>query len=274
MIPTYLVSRLIREHATVALGGDGADELYGGYLHYGWGRRQETALRLVPPVVRRAVAGLAGMFPTGLPGRNQAMSIGDPDGIIYAPNRYFDELARHRLLPGRSPSRLPEEERVAHLSAEYSALQRMTRTDFGTYLPNDILVKVDRSSMLSSLEVRSPWLDHRLVEHAFGRIPDGLKASYKKRKIVLRHLAQRVLPRQFDASRKQGFSIPLADWLGAEPWSSAMREILLTGDATFNQREVRRLFALQERGFRNEQRIFSLAMFELWRQNYGVVVEA
>ena len=88
-------------------------------------------------------------------------------------------------------------------------MQRATRMDFENYLAEDILVKADRASMLNSLELRAPLLDHRIIEFAFGRVPSHLKATPTSRKVLLKRLAGRLLPREFDQNRKQGFSIPL-----------------------------------------------------------------
>src|SRR5678816_1589964 len=89
--------------------------------------------------------------------------------------------------------------------------------DFENYMAEDILVKIDRASMLNSVELRSPLLDYRLVEFAFGKVPSYLKATVKGRKVLLKRLADRLLPPQFDQERKQGFSIPLASWLQSRP---------------------------------------------------------
>lgn len=111
----------------------------------------------------------------------------------------------------------------------YSAdlLQRATRMDFENYLKEDILVKIDRASMLNSLEIRAPLLDYRIVEFAFGKVPSYLKATPTSRKILLKHLCDRVLPPVFNRQRKQSFSIPLPRWLEHGRWLDFFREVLL-----------------------------------------------
>ena len=109
-------------------------------------------------------------------------------------------------------------------------LQRATRMDFTNYLVEDILVKVDRASMLNSLEVRAPLLDYRLIEFAFGKVPSHLKATANDKKILLKKLTARVLPLNFDRQRKQGFSIPLADWLKAGEFRDLFRSVLLDSE--------------------------------------------
>ena len=141
--------------------------------------------------------------------------------------------------------------------------------DFENYLAEDILVKVDRSSMLSSLEVRAPLLDYRLIEFAFGKVPSYLKATAFSRKVLLKKLAARLLPEEFDKDRKQGFSIPLASWLQSGPWQSSFREILLGSANPFFGHEVAtELLDGQAKGRANGERLFALVMFELWRREY------
>jgi asparagine synthase (glutamine-hydrolysing) len=143
--------------------------------------------------------------------------------------------------------------------------------DFATYLPEDILVKVDRASMGNSLEVRAPWLDWRLIEFAFGRVPSQLKATPSERKILPKMLARKILPPAFDMNRKQGFSIPLGDWLKQAPWLGYFQDILLGNESDFFERgEVEALFHGQRRGRANSERLFALTMFELWRREYRV----
>ena len=143
--------------------------------------------------------------------------------------------------------------------------------DFGNYLAEDILVKVDRASMLNSLEVRAPLLDYRLIEFAFGQVPSQLKATDSSRKILLKKLAQRILPRQFDLRRKQGFSIPLASWLQSGPWKEFFHSVLLDSESTlFDRKETGRLLAGQARGRVNSERLFALVLFELWRREYRI----
>lgn len=277
MVPTYLVSRLIRQHATVALGGDGGDELFGGYPHHSWLQRAEHLRRLVPGSLRSwAGAVAARSMPVGLKGRNYL--IGFADGLsrsIAHVNMFFDTQARLQLLSTALRNKMPfgsapESYKAGLCSKAKTVLQQATVTDFMTYLVDDILVKVDRASMLASLEVRAPFLDHRIIEFAFGRVPDALRATEKERKILPRHLARRLLPSELDLNRKQGFSLPLNSWFKGN-WGSYMESVLSKADPSlFNQRVIQNLIAAQRRGHSNTHRLFALTMFELWRQQYRV----
>ncbi len=277
MVPTYLVTKRIREVATVALGGDGADELFGGYPHYSWLTYRSRAEAVIPRLVRHGIGSAAGRIPAGTRGRNHLIGLGDPGRGIAQVNLYFDEAWRRRLSPvlrERRHSCTPEEMRAAMGADRPTLLQQATATDFLTTLPDGYLVKTDRASMLNSLELRAPWLDHRIIEFAFARVPDSAKVRGRERKILPRVLAARHLPPTLDLRRKQGFSMPLDRWFKGD-WGTYIETILRDADpAVFDPAAVCALVAGQRRGFANTGRLFSLAMFELWRREYRVMIAA
>ncbi len=279
MVPTYLVSRLIRQHSTVALGGDGGDELFGGYLHYSWLQRQESARSYLPRLLRRAVGEAAArIVPVGLRGRNYIIGFTAdlPRSIAYV-NLYFDSRTRRRLLSpvaenGARPRISPEDYRAGLCTPGHTIVRQATEADFRTTLVDAYLVKVDRASMLTSLEVRAPWLDYRIIEFAFGCVPDRLRVTESERKILPRRLAQRLLPPGLDLNRKQGFSMPLTSWFKGE-WGAYVESILSKADPQlFDQRMIQSLIAGQRRGYANTARLFALMMFELWRREYRVTI--
>ncbi len=274
MIPTYLVSRMTREHCTVALGGDGGDELFGGYHHYSRMLRMQQKVGRIPRVLRMAIARTAeALLPVGFKGRNwlQGMEVDLRGGVPWIAT-HFDRRTRRNLQA--QPSEWPlvgEQIRSRGISKSADLLQRATRCDFENYMVEDILAKVDRASMLNSLEVRAPLLDCRLIEFAFSRVPSQLKATATDQKILLKRLAQKVLPPSFDRNRKQGFSIPLASWLKSGPLRTFFQEVLLESGATlFRQRTVLKLLNGQAEGRANSERLFALVMLELWRREYKV----
>lgn len=277
MVPTYLVSQLIRQHATVALGGDGGDELFGGYPHYNWIQGQDKIRRLLPASLRSLASGVAAHWiPVGTKGRNHLIGFAaDLSHSIAHVNLYFDAKSRAQLLKpvldNKIPDNLSPEEYKAKLCAKhFSPLQQMTRVDFKTYLVDDILTKVDRASMLTSLEVRAPWLDYRIIEFAFNRVPDTLKAGTTGRKILTRRLAQRLLPPELDLTRKQGFSLPLASWFKGD-WGVFFIDVLSQADSNLlDQNTIQQIITKQRQGYVNTARIFALTMFELWRREYHI----
>lgn len=277
MLPTFLVSRLVKQHAAVALGGDGGDELFGGYTRYAWVLRQEHLRPRIPLFVRN-LSGMAAsrLLPVGVPGRTYLSSYrGDIMQSVSHLGLYFDATARRALRPGRSHgngSLTPENRRGLRAAGGRTPLQKLTRADFGTYMVDDILVKVDRASMLASLEVRAPWLDHHIIEFAFSQIPDHLRATKSALKVLPKMLGKRLLPPTLDLDRKQGFSIPLAKWFKGD-WGAFFTDVLSQADpGVLNPRAVRSLLKGQRMGLNNAERLFALTLFELWRREYRVAV--
>lgn len=267
MIPTYLVSQLVRQHCTVALGGDGGDELFGGYGHYSRLLWMQDRLGGIPLSIRRIIAkGARSFLPLGYKGRNWLQALGaDLERGLPIIASYLDGSTRAQLsLSGLHTGCLAEEQMAARVPIVDNLLERATRTDFSNYLPEDILVKVDRASMLSSLEIRAPFLDIDLVEFAFSQVPSRLKANARDKKILLKQLTSRVLPPNFDKQRKQGFSIPLANWLKSGPFRERFRQILMNNGSPLNLKVKQKLLDNQDKGFNNSERLFALVLFELW----------
>lgn len=277
MVPTFLVSKLVRESCTVALGGDGGDELFGGYMHYSRLQVQMKLRKRVPQPVKTAVGHAAGILPTGLRGKAYLRSLTMPDRDAWvAATLHFDGSTRRRLAPAtrRLPGYAPEAYRLRAGKNGSTLLQKITAADFLTYLPEDILVKVDRASMLASLEVRAPFLDYRIIEFAFGKLRDPLRATATEQKVLLKMLARRVLPNKLDIERKQGFSLPLNSWFKGS-WGKYLTEVLRSAPASlYDPREIGTLLTGQQKGLANAQRLFNLAILELWRREYNVQVES
>ncbi len=275
MIPTFLVCQLVRQQCTVALGGDGGDELFGGYSHHSRLLWMKERLGHIPLSFRRAISIGAGcLLPVGLKGRNWLQGLGTDlaTGLPLIAS-YFDAATRRQLMShsGRWHS-VSESLANTRMPKHTDLLQRATRMDFRQYLADDILVKIDRASMLNSLEVRSPLLDYRLIEFAFGRVPTSLKATPHERKILLKRLAARVLPSTFDLQRKQGFSVPLTDWLKTGVFREMFRGVLMDSQSIFNRQAVDALWRGQDWGCNNGERLFALTLFELWRREYDATL--
>lgn len=277
MIPTWLVSRLVRRHCTMALSGDGGDELFGGYTHYSRLLWLQQRQRIFPQPVLRAMARSAAYLPEGFAGSNIRTWLiaagSDLRNDLPPVTHLFDPKARQRLLCGLGSYR-PAAERIRdeYMPAQPDLLQRATRMDFSDYLPEDLLVKVDRASMLNSLEMRAPLLDYRVIEFAFGRVPSHLKATPHDKKIMLKRLGTRLLPPAFDTRRKQGFSIPLTAWLKEGPFRELFWDTLTASDCMFDKRATSALLEGQDRGYSNGERLFGLVQFELWRRHYAATL--
>lgn len=276
MIPTYMVCREIRKHATVALGGDGGDELFGGYRRHSMMVQQEQLRRAIPTLVRTLGSNFAeSVLAPGASGRGYLRALaGDAGRAIAQAGRVFRDDERGSLsdaLAGISnEDRLrPEHIRMSLMADRATALQRSTAVDFTTYMVDDVLVKVDRASMLTSLEVRAPFLDRDVVEFAFGAVPDRLKSTPSKRKIILRLLGKRLLPAELDLRRKQGFSIPVDSWFRNE-WSDLLKmesekqSLLVRSDAIGHYRNLLGV------GRPVGDRLFALMVLRLWETHYRI----
>lgn len=269
VLPTYLISKLTRSHVTVALGGDGGDELFGGYGWYRVGLQVDRNLRRVPSPVRRVAAAAAGLLPMGVRGRNYVRGHArDLAGFLINNSTMFEPRLRRALLrPSFNGSDLldPEhQKRVRWLGVGDPVLQ-MSLLDLATYLPDDILVKVDRASMAFALEMRAPLLDYRIVEFALSQVPSPLKATAEGSRYLERELARRVLPPMLDLNRKQGFVMPIHDWLRGE-WGAAAIAAVERPDVKrwIDGSVARSLLAGQRKGRTNGVRLFGLLMFALW----------
>lgn len=271
MIPTFLVSRLVRQHCTVALGSDGGDELFGGYEQHRRILVLRSKFEMIPlPIRKRIAAAGNAALPTGFRGRNyiNALGIDFATELPFVASHYNG--AERRALLGAGWHTVAEEIRKSRVPRTSELLQRDTRMDFENYLPEDILVKVDRASMLASLEMRAPLLDFRITEFAFGKVPSRLKANLTERKILLKRLCKRVLPANFDADRKQGFSLPLPDWLRGGPWRDFVADVLLDPKCMFDRTAVSALIEGHGKIRNNSERLFGLTVFELWRRAYNI----
>ncbi len=288
-IPTCLVAAMTRAHVTVALSGDGGDELFAGYPRYQLIDKVLRALRFVPQAARSlAGAGLgsvpepildrtAALLPAGLrpnsPGsklRRLAALLSEPgpDALLIQSGALW--LHQGRLVPGATGAALQRgDPGLARVLPD--AVSRMQYYDTLGYLPDDIMTKVDRCSMAVALEAREPLLDHRLVEFAW-RLPLRFKFDGAGGKLLLRRVLYRYVPRQLVDRPKMGFEIPLAAWLRGElrEWAEALLEPKrLAADGIFAVGQVRKLWdEHQARRANRENVLWNVLMFQAWKQHY------
>ncbi len=218
-VPTFHVSRLARRHVTVALAGDGGDECFGGYRRYRFDLVENRVRRWLPAPVWRllgAVYPKADFLPRALRYKRTLQNLGRDPATAYA--RSVSASLPEEVLPllrgALDLDPLAPVIDAYRTSDGRDALARATAADFATYLPSDILVKVDRASMASSLEVRAPFLDHHLVEFA-ARVPTALKIRAGRGKAFLRTALRGRLGDSIENRPKQGFSVPLRAWMAA-----------------------------------------------------------
>ena len=274
MIPTFLISELVSNHCKVVLGGDGGDELFGGYEHHSRLLWLQTIKKFVPDMLVPIISiFISRRLPQGFKGRNWIRALRyDLDSSLPLIATYFDEQYREDLLKKYQNDFISISERVIseRTPKEGDLIDRLTRMDFHNFLPEDVLTKVDRASMANSLEVRAPFLDKKIIEFAFSELPSKYKATHNNKKIILKELAKDVLPKDFNLNRKQGFSAPINMWLHDSEFRDYFYEILLDDSCIFDKGAVEKLFVGHQKGFNNSERLFSLLMFELWRRAYKV----
>lgn len=279
IVPTSMLAQLVRRSVTVALGGDGGDELFGGYPHYIFLQKAERLRSMIPCMVRGLGALAAShLLPVGCKGRNHIIGLKDgPANSISAVDVFLDETTRKKLLAplyrsGYRPELSPEQVKQQYFDPALSIFQNAARIDFLSTMIDDYLVKSDRASMLHSLELRAPLLDHKLIEFAFGRLGDNLRAAKNERKVLLKTLGKRLLPPSLDINRKQGFTLPIDAWFKGD-WGSYITDVLMEADpAIFDKKRIVQLLQGQRLGLANGSRLFAITMFELWRREYRVVL--
>lgn len=266
LLPAYVVSRLTRTHVTVALGGDGGDELFGGYRDYPHALADQARFGWLPDAAFDAMGRLAGRLPAGVRGRNRLASLrgGALQQIIWG-SPYFDIALRKRIMSrdflGELGDKLvaPEQELLASFRLGNGPVDSMTRTHFHSILPDDYLVKVDRASMAHGLEMRCPFLDQRLIEFCFSKVPDNWKANGSESRRLQKLMARNMLPSTLDVNRKQGFSVPIEQWLRAESPESLAERMDDLPDL-IRRDEVHALIRGLRLGRSNGARLFSLLM--------------
>jgi asparagine synthase (glutamine-hydrolysing) len=288
-IPTYLVSAMTRQHVTVALSGDGGDELFGGYNRYQLAQRFWRNLALVPRPIRHGLAqalralpadrwsGLFNLLPAALrPAQagdklHKLASVLALDDIGAVYRRLVTHWEPAVLLPGVEEPKGPLWDET--LGKDFRGLlERMQYLDLVTYLPDDILTKVDRASMAVALEARIPLLDHRVVEFAW-RIPRQSLIRDGDSKWPLRQVLYRHVPPELVERPKMGFGIPLGEWLRGplRDWAEALLSEKRLHDGGFlDAAQVRLAWEEHLSGQCNWQYpLWDVLMFEAWRERWS-----
>jgi asparagine synthase (glutamine-hydrolysing) len=282
-IPTLYLARMTRQHVTVALSGDGADELFGGYRRYFYGVLEEQIRQRFPEWFRRSVFRIGGRYypkfdylPQVFRAKtlltNLAHQIGD--AYFTSMTAFRDDALAAVLAPDLrrqmdtySP-RTSYRERFAAVR-HLPPLAQMQAVDLQTYLPGDILVKADRATMAYSLETRSPWLDYRLGELAC-RLPAGYKLHGRTGKFAFKKAVEPEVPRQVMIRRKMGFAVPLAEWFRTSLKPVFKETVLRPGmERYLSLREARRLYDQHQSGVRDQSRnLWNLLLLSCWEGHH------
>jgi asparagine synthase (glutamine-hydrolysing) len=291
-IPTHLVARLARQHVTVALSGDGGDEVFAGYNRHCWVKRIWNKAMWIPRPMRRTMAALLtgvsterwdrifGIMAPALPSQAQARIPGYKLHKLAAilgsasPSEMYLGLASHWNNPGSMLAGAAEPETLltqAEVCPAFSSFaERMMFLDTVTYLPDDILVKVDRATMAVGLEARVPFLDHRVVEFAW-RLPMALKIRDNVGKWILRQVLYRYVPAALMNRPKMGFGIPLDTWLRGplRAWAESLLETQRLCGTGLDPNPIRSLWAQHLAGRGNWQfHLWDVLMLQAWMEQW------
>lgn len=283
-VPTYYVSKLAKQKVTVALSGDGGDENFAGYEKYYLDDLENRIRSKIPRSIRKLIlpslANILSTFNYSLFQRGNTLLNTlsfESDYGFYLTNTFFDDKLWDRIVNEDVKRELGYYDPFSVTKHYYNKadtdnhLSKILYTDLKSYLPGDILVKVDRMSMANSLEVRAPILDHNVIELA-ASIPASLKYNRGEKKYVLKHAFGQILPREIMYRKKMGFSVPLADWFRGELKGMASH-YLFSSDAGlmqfFNMAPLVRIWEMHQSGKGNCATIlWSLLMFELWYREF------
>lgn len=284
LVPTYLLSRFTRKHVTVALGGDGGDELFAGYPMYA-GHRWAEVYKRVPQALRSSIVEpLVGLLPV----KTKNLSF-DYKARRFVTGAKYDAVARHHIWFGSftpeqqeqllTPEALAASDGDIYADARHIAgecdndevVTQMQSVDTRLYLAEDILTKVDRASMAVSLEVRAPFLDPRVAEFA-ASLPCNYKLRRLQTKYILKKAVQDLLPSFVTRRGKKGFGVPVAEWLKVKLRPLA-RDLLsperVRRAGVFNANYIAKLQDEHERGVANHRKLlWTLLMFELWHESF------
>ncbi len=279
-VPTYYVSKIARQHVTVALSGDGGDENFAGYRRYMFDQRENRARAMFPAGLRSAVFGtLAALYPKAdwaprfLRGKAtfESLSCSHIEGYFRSVSACRPEL-KARLFHQDVASVLGGYDSTDLFRYYYDRagsddpLSRIQYVDIKTYLPDDILVKVDRASMANSLEVRAPLLDHKFME-LIATIPSSMKLRGTIGKYILKKSLHGRLPDEVLYRAKMGFGVPIAEWLRKDLKEMAYNLLFSSqDDGVLNRTTVRQVWNEHQSGLRNRStELWTLLMFRLWQ---------
>jgi asparagine synthase (glutamine-hydrolysing) len=285
LIPTYLLARFVRKHVTVALGGDGGDELFAGYPMY-YAHGVAAKYNAVPAFIRR---GLIEPIVNALPVSTGNLSF-DYKAKRFVRGANLDDVARHHswfgsfstdqhteiftkdVLAATDGNIYRSVRELVDASDARATIERMQYADINYYLAEDILTKVDRAAMAVSLETRAPFLDPRVGRFA-ASIPVEYKLRGKSGKVIIKEAMKDLLPHDILHRPKKGFGIPIAEWLKGR-LNSLMHDMLaterLTSQGLFNADYVQRLIREHETGAASHHKeLWTMLVFQLWFDNFA-----
>jgi asparagine synthase (glutamine-hydrolysing) len=279
MVPTYHVCRVAREIVTVALSGDGGDESFAGYEKYSIDQIENRVRSLAPAFLLNLLCAIFKNYETVFAKRVYSLmnsSRLSPAEGFYITNTFFPDRMLKEIISGRLKRETAGYNPIAHTLRYYHKangedhLSKILYTDLKSYLPGDILAKVDRMSMANSLEVRSPLLDHKVIEYA-ARIPSAMKINGRDKKIILKKTFRNVLPPELMSRKKHGFEVPLDKWFRVELKKTAYEYLFAREymNDFFNVSGIRKLWESHQAQKANYgTSLWTLFIFSTWFEEF------
>lgn len=281
-VPTYYLSKIAREHVTVALGGDGGDESFAGYRRYMLDNYENKMRAYLPARLRRRVFGFLGRWypalawaPRVVRGRAtfQSLACSPLEGYFHSVS-IFRPNEKHHLFAPEFRRSLGGYDSLNVLQEHYDRAQtddllsRIQYVDIKTYLPDDILTKVDRASMAVSLEVRAPLLDHRVMERV-AAIPSSLKLRRRTGKYIFKKAMEPLLPHDILYRQKQGFTVPIDVWFREELRELTEDAIFSNMTAILNRSFVKKIWEQHQKGYYDRSaHLWAILMFHKWAETF------
>ncbi len=265
-VPTYLLSKEIKKFCKVVMGGDGADELFGGYYPYSRIDRFNLSKNkffkhfyIEPKNFINKIEG------SNLKGRGLLMNmLKDITSINHSMEALFSNTERQKLLGNN----FSQETQKFNGSFSNDYLNNILIADFSYYLPEEVLKKVDRSSMANSLEVRSPFLDTRIINFAFNELPSKYKVHGGKRKIILQKIASNLFPKNYNFNRKQGFSFPINKYFLNKKWQKFFKSKVNSSNSLINKDYAMLILNKHQKNKNEGIKLFRILIFVLWFEKF------
>ena len=274
-IPTYLISRAIRNHCKVVLGGDGADELFGGYFPYSriqkWNVSSKNLFNTFYFEPKKLISFIEN---SNIRGKGFLLNaLKDTKKLNHTMVQWFSNSEREKMLGKQALQKYSREFKQIYSGSVYlrdqnDELNRIMFGDFKSFLLEDVLKKVDRSSMANSLEVRAPYLDTNIIDFAFNNIPSAYKVKKNNRKIILQKVGSLLLPKEHDLKRKQGFSFPINSYFMRDDWQSFFFDKLDCSGGIINKIFAKKLVQKHKKNRSEGLRLFTILIFLLWHERF------
>lgn len=259
-IPTFLICKELKKFCKVAVGGDGADELFGGYNHFSYLKIIKLIKKYIPKVIYENIIKKTLKKNYNFKFRQYLVNLFSSYNFI--PIRLDNDIREAALNPNNC--NFKKTNQLYNINFKFS---NDTYNSFFNYLSQNILNKIDRASMLNSLELRSPFLSKDIINFSFTQLSENQKYNFIERKIFLKKFSKKILPKKFNFSRKKGFSFPLKELIKEKKWINFFHDILVDKDSLFNKLFIENLLDMQKRGHDNSENLYGMLALEIWKKN-------